>query len=291
MPHPRLHSAAAIVNDKIYIMGGLTSEGRISTIDVYDPTLDTWDTVASLPTARELLGAGVVANTIYAVGGGAVVGRVGEPFAYQITATNNPTSYDAFPLPDGLSIDSERGIISGIPTSHDGNFVLTFTATNGSGSDSRIVSYLIADPPPLPEFESIVSSTCVTGRAGQPFTFQVLTNNASPDARLAATGLPYEAQMTIDPGTGLISGIVPPTLDGSSRTFGVGIKLTDGDASQSYLELTFVSNPFFPVITSSSNATLIPNKFFSYTITADAPTTSLDYLGLDGMLNGCCPPV
>ncbi len=34
---------------------------------------------------------------------------------------------------------------------------------------------------PCPNFESIVSSTCVTGRAGQPFTFQVLTNNASPE--------------------------------------------------------------------------------------------------------------
>jgi hypothetical protein len=118
--------------------------------------------------------------------------------------------------------------------------------------------------------------------------FQVLTNNASSDARLAATGLPYK-QMTIDPGTGLISGIVPPTLDGSSRTFGVGIKLTDGDAAQSYLELTFVSDPLFPVITSSSNAALVLNKFFSYTITADAPTTSLDYLGLDGTLDGSLP--
>ena len=133
----------------------------------------------------------------------------------------------------------------------------------------------------------------MTGRAGQPFTFQVLTNNASSDTRLAATGLPYEAgvgpQMTIDPGTGLISGMVPPTSDYSSRSFGVGLKLTDGDASQSYLQLTFVSNPLFPVITSGSNAALVPNKFFSYTITADALTTSLDYLGLDGTLNGSLP--
>ena len=102
----------------------------------------------------------------------------------------------------------------------------------------------------MPELASIVSSTCVTGRAGQPFTFQVLTNNASSKTRLAATGLPYEAgagpQMTIDPGTGLISGTVPPTSDDSSRSFGVGLKLTDGDASQSYLELTFVSNPLIP---------------------------------------------
>ena len=96
--------------------------------------------------------------------------------------------------------------------------------------------------------------------------------------------------MTIDPGTGLISGMVPPDFGcASSKSFGVGLKLTDGDASQSYLELTFVSNPLFPVITSGSNAALVPNKFFSYTITADAPTTSLDYLGLDGTLDGLLP--
>ena len=56
-----------------------------------------------------------------------------------------------------------------------------------------------------------------------------------------------------------------------------------------YLEFTFVSDPLFPVITSSSNAALVLNKFFSYTITADAPTTSLDYLGLDGTLDGSLP--
>ena len=66
-------------------------------------------------------------------------------------------------------------------------------------------------------------------------------------------------------------------------------KLANGDSSQSYLELTFVSDPLFPVITSSSNAALVLNKFFSYTITADAPTTSLDYLGLNGTLNGSLP--
>ena len=69
----------------------------------------------------------------------------------------------------------------------------------------------------------------------------------------------------------------------------MGLKLTDGDASQSFLQLTFVSNPAFPVITSSSNASLVLNKFFSYTITADAPTTSLDYIGVNGEFNGSLP--
>ena len=61
------------------------------------------------------------------------------------------------------------------------------------------------------------------------------------------------------------------------------------DSAQSFLQFTFVSDPLFPVITSGSNAALIPNKFFSYTITADAATTSLDYLGLDGTLDGLLP--
>ncbi|MEO8044454.1 MAG: putative Ig domain-containing protein [Spartobacteria bacterium] len=293
MPHPRRDPAAAIVDNKIYVMGGTNGE-IISTVDVYDPALDTWTTVAPLLTARKLLGAAVVDNTIYAVGGAALVARVGEQFTYQITATNSPTSYDASPLPDGLTIDRERGIISGVPTTPAQGFVATFTAVNGDGSDSRDVSFYIADPAlPLFDLTTIVSTTCVTGRAGQPFRFQVLTNNASPETTLAATGLPYEAGagplMTIDPGTGLIAGLVPSALDGSAQSFGAEIKPTDGDSAQSYLQLTFVSDPSFPVITSRSNAALIPNKYFSYTITADASTSSFDYLGLDGALNGLLP--
>ena len=148
----------------------------------------------SLPCQRpaRFLGAAAVDNTIYAVGGEALVATVGEQFTYQITATNNPTSYDASPLPDGLNIDGERGIISGTPKTSSQGFVVTFTATNESGSDSKDVSFYIAPSNSLPELESIVSSTCVTGRAGQPFAFQVLTNYASTEEKLAATGLPYE---------------------------------------------------------------------------------------------------
>ena len=293
MPHPRLHSASAIVDNKVYIIGG-AFDGIISTVDVYDPALDVWATGIPMPTARRLLGAATVDNTIYALGGEALVARVGEPFTYQITATNNPTSYNAFSLPDGLSIDPDRGIISGIPTTATQAFVVTLKATNASGSDSKDVSFYIANPlPPLFQLPSIVSGTCATGRADSPFKFQVVTDNASSETKVSATGLPYAAgprpEMTIDPGTGLISGMVPRMPDGSAQSFGVGLKLTDGDLTQSYLELTFVSDPLFPVITSGSNAPLIVNKYFSYTITADAPTTSLDYVGLDGTLDGLLP--
>ncbi|MBA2434048.1 MAG: hypothetical protein H0V54_03000 [Chthoniobacterales bacterium] len=291
MPHPRLNPGAAVLDGKIYVVGGRT-DVLVASVDVYDPALDLWTTGLPLPTARRGLGAAVVDNNLYAIGGDALVTTVDQQFIYQVTGANNPTSYDAFPLPDGLSIDHERGIISGTPITADDAFDLTFEITNSSGSDSRNVTFYIALPP-AEELSSIVSSTCVTGRAGQPFAFQVLTNNASSEARLMATGLPYQAgagpEMTIDPGTGLISGTVPATLDGSAQSFGVGLNLADGSSAQSYLQMTFVSDPSFPVITSSSNAALVLNQFFSYTIAADAPVSSFDYLGLDGVLDGSLP--
>jgi hypothetical protein len=60
---------------------------------------------------------------------------VGSPFSYQITADNNPTSFDATDLPQGLTVchDSSEGctpgLISGTPTAL-GTFLVTISATN-----------------------------------------------------------------------------------------------------------------------------------------------------------------
>ena len=290
---PRLNSAAAVLNDKVYVVGGEFGGSPLSTVEVYDPAQDSWTTGVSMPTARRVLGAAaaVVNNNIYAVGGEAPAATTGQEFTYQITATNNPTSYSTTTLPDGLTLDPARGIISGIPTTPANAFVVTFTATNDSGqSDPKDVSFYIKrGPPDSSEVLNIVSSSCATARAGQPFAFQVLTNNAS-SPQLAATGLPYDQGVTIDPGTGLISGTV--TDNGTAQSFGVSVGLTEADGSataQSFLELTFVSDPAVPIISSSSNGTLILNQFFSYTITSDPPNSFLDYMGLDGILDGSLP--
>jgi hypothetical protein len=139
----------------------------------------------------------------------------------------------------------------------------------------------------------IISGNSVTGRAGQPFHFKVLTDNAGAGYRLHAAGLPYAEgrgqEIRLDPATDVLSGFVPLSLDGSPRTFGVGLNIMGADLSQSHLQLTFVSDPLFPVITSDSVAILVLNQFFSYTITADAPVSCYSYIGLDGALNGELP--
>ena len=286
MPLPRLNPGAAVLDDKIYVVGGEDHSGRsLSSVEVYDPVTDSWTTTiaAPMPSVRRLLGAAVVNNVLYAVGGESPTARVGQQVFFQITATNNPISYDALPAPPpGLTVNHTLGIISGVPTAHnDTGFPVTLTATNASHeTGTKDVSFFIAAaaPSPLP---SIIGSTCATARAGQPFTFQVLTENASPAAQLTASGLPYEEgvgpQLSIDPSTGLISGTVTDT--GSLQSFGVGLTLTDTltdgttTTAHSFLQLTFISDPNFPILTSPSTATLVPNQPFTYTITADAPAT------------------
>jgi N-acetylneuraminic acid mutarotase len=69
MPTPRYDAASAVVNNKIYIIGGWNGSTTISKVEEYDPTTNTWVTKASMPTARSAMGCGVVNNKIYVFGG------------------------------------------------------------------------------------------------------------------------------------------------------------------------------------------------------------------------------
>jgi len=74
----------------VYAIGGASNqdadETALSTVEVYDPTTDKWNAVASLPTPRALImsGVDVVGNRII-VGGGET--------AYNVP-TNQITAYD-----------------------------------------------------------------------------------------------------------------------------------------------------------------------------------------------------
>ncbi len=62
---------------------------------------------------------------------------------YTITATNTPTSFNAAGLPAGLSVNTSTGEITGTPTAAPGNYNVTISATNGSGTGDDILVYTI----------------------------------------------------------------------------------------------------------------------------------------------------
>jgi N-acetylneuraminic acid mutarotase len=73
MPTPREFLAVGVVNGILYAVGGYQSVGgaqtAMRTVEAYDPVSDTWSAKNPLPTARGLLGVGVVNGILYAVGG------------------------------------------------------------------------------------------------------------------------------------------------------------------------------------------------------------------------------
>jgi hypothetical protein len=74
---------------------------------------------------------------------------VNQPFTYQITATNTPTSFDATGLPAGLSVDTDTGLINGTPTAV-GTFQVTLSATNASGTGTAVLMLVVDNGNPTP---------------------------------------------------------------------------------------------------------------------------------------------
>src|SRR5262249_10090096 len=67
MPTARAGLAVAVVNDKIYAIGGykggtVFSTGVFGTVEEYDPITDTWNTRLAMPTPRARFAAAVVNN-------------------------------------------------------------------------------------------------------------------------------------------------------------------------------------------------------------------------------------
>ena len=68
MPTARRALAVAVVNGKLYAIGGNTDElthQLVATVEVYDPATDSWSTKAPMPTPRMLLACATVNGIIY----------------------------------------------------------------------------------------------------------------------------------------------------------------------------------------------------------------------------------
>lgn len=192
-------------------------------------------------------------------------GKVGLFFKYQIAATNGPTRFGASGLPEGLQINTRTGGITGTITGIDRTYNATISATNGSGTASKILAITVA--PSLPSF---ASTPVPTGRAGSGFTHRVVARNHP--RTFAATGLP--AGLSINATTGVISG--KPTGPSKSR---VGLSASNGAGTATgFLNLEVLPMP--PAITSNATATAKAREPFSYQITASNGPTEFGAVGL-----------
>ncbi|MDY2626537.1 MAG: putative Ig domain-containing protein [Coriobacteriales bacterium] len=161
----------------------------------------------------------------------------GEPY------TGVTLSADAYPaatwsvvggaLPEGLALDPDTGALSGTPA-EGGLYQVTFQAENSQGAAAKELALAVKQAP------SIVTAALPAATARHAYS-----------ARLEASGYPGEftwvrdsgdlpAGLTLDPGTGVISGI--PARAGSF-TFSVSVDNGAGrSASRSYT-ITVAASP------------------------------------------------
>jgi len=103
MPTKRGSPVAAVVNGKIYVIGGATTHPgssepavhparphrSVSTVEEYDPATNSWRARSPMPTARNHAAIGAVNNKIYIIGG-----RIGAAFVSVSSPTDLVEEYD-----------------------------------------------------------------------------------------------------------------------------------------------------------------------------------------------------
>ena len=111
MPTSRWNHTGCVVNGKIYVIGGNTNSGALSTVEQYDPVTDTWTRKTPMRTTRTLLTSGVVGGKIYAIGGWQGNVDLSSVEVYDPTTDTWTKAIDIPSPTEGLSASVVDGVI------------------------------------------------------------------------------------------------------------------------------------------------------------------------------------
>lgn len=193
----------------------------------------------------------------------------GEPYNLLINATDpdsNPIIYSATTLPPGSVFIPSTSSFSWIPGSdQSGNYDVTFTASDGSLSDSETVTFTVNNGNEAPVLDVIGAKSIAEN---SPLTFVVSANDINGDSlNYSASGLPDGAVFDAEQQ----SFYWTPDYS-QAGTFTVTITVTDGVFSDfETVEITVTNSNRTPVISGIPGGSVMATTNYSFTPVASDP--------------------
>ena len=216
-----------------------------------------------------------------------LAGVVGLAWTYQFKASGNPAptfSVWSGKLPDGLTLNTTTGVVSGTPTTA-GTFTFTIRAVNGILHDAitPTLTTTVYAALQAPRFEDASPTTPAT--VGFAYSYQLHAEGAPEPTTYALSSGALPDGLHLDTTTGLLSGT--PTTAGNFR-FSVSASNGTLPNADTGTRVILVLNPAAPAfVNDTPAASRTVGLRYSYTFSASgapAPTYTVDSGALpDGM--------
>ena len=182
MHKARARLGVAVVDGKIYAIGGTTAKGMyppdgfngsfVGTNDEYDPATDTWTTKARMPTPRDYFAIAAYGNKIYCIGGAVGVGfnEILHTYFYVTPGVNEvydpvtDTWETKAPMPN-VGMECQAHVVNGKIYVIHGSMPYVYDPENDSWAAKTRM------PKPWPDYDSSPVSAAVGNKIVVTFEF------------------------------------------------------------------------------------------------------------------------
>jgi len=241
---------------------GLLS-GTATAIGIYNMTMSA-SNASGVDSQALVISVGSGSSVPVINSGTTAIATAGSSFAYQITASNNPTGFEATNLPSNLTFNPASAVISGTTTT-SGTYTINLSASNVAGTGTAALSLVVNDGTGSGASTPVLTGTLiVTGTTGQPFSYTITATN-SPTS-FNAVNLP--TGLHIDTATGVISGTIT-----SAGLYIVPINAINGSGTGSGALNVNIQ-------TVNQSLTAVKNSYYNYSVNAGSNITGFTATGL-----------